>query len=172
MKPETRESILEEEIIILRHSGEIPEIALHSSLYYLEEDEEGPQLTLRQDELHQLYDAALERAREIVLRDLDPKNRDLGIYRGVARSITNWRRLRDFCRRIDREPGRFNETVANALVSFLRNEIREVSAALRVSSVNCSTVDLVAFVRELSMDIDVLPDGWMSLCGDMTTREN
>jgi hypothetical protein len=164
MRQDERESILAEEIIILRHSGEIPEIALHSCLNYLEEDESGPQISLREDELHVLYDAALERAREIVLRDLDPDNRDLSIYRGLARSIVNWYRLQNFCRRINRECHGFAQTVSQALVSFLQQEVQDIEASARVSSVNCSASDLCSFVEELCLDIESLPADWRLLC--------
>jgi hypothetical protein len=159
-----RETLLEEELIILRNSGEIPEIALHASLYFLTEDEEGPRLSLREDELQLLHQAALERAREIVLRDLDPCNRDLRIYRGVARSRVNWQRLQRFCGRINSQCPGFRETVARALLAFLENELREVRAGKRASSVNCSARDLEAYCRELSVEMTLLPSGWRSLC--------
>ena len=159
-----REAILEEEVIILRNSGEIPEIALHSSLYYLEEDNEGPQMTLRQEELHLLYDAALERAQEIVLRDLNPDNRDLGIYRGPARSITNWYRLQSFCQRIDRTCPGFAETVSQALLCFLQKECEDQKSAVRPSSINCSAKEIETFCRELGINPRKLPDGWEVLC--------
>ncbi|MCL7487036.1 MAG: hypothetical protein M8357_02535 [Desulfobulbaceae bacterium] len=166
MIPEDREAILEEELIILRNSGEIPEIALHTTLYYLEEDEEGPEITLTEEELHQLHDAALARAREIVLRDLDPDNRDLGLYRGPARSIVNWRRLQNFSQRIGRQCHGFNNTVARALVAFMEREFADTSQFLRVSSVNCTAEDITAFCEELRMDTDLLPARWASLCRD------
>jgi hypothetical protein len=170
MNRKERESILEEEMIILRNSGEIPEIALHGSLYYLEEDEEGPGLLIRDEELEALYDAALARAREIVLRDLDPQNRDLGIYRGPARSIANWQRLRNFCRRINREVPGFERTVSRALVTFLSRETRDVEEARRSSSVNCTRKQLLSFIAELGLDCRSLPAGWQSLC--MEEEEN
>ncbi|MHB1014801.1 MAG: hypothetical protein ACYC2W_05950, partial [Desulfurivibrionaceae bacterium] len=71
-----RESLLAEEILIVRHSGEIPEIAFHSSLYYLCEDPAGPQLTLREKELDILRQQVVARYRDILLRDLSPENRD------------------------------------------------------------------------------------------------
>ncbi|MHB8808491.1 MAG: class I SAM-dependent methyltransferase [Desulfobulbaceae bacterium] len=159
-----RQALLEEESIILRNSGEIPEIALHSSLYFLTEDEAGPLLALQEDELELLYSAALARAREIVLRDLDPHNRDLRIYRGVARSMVNWQRLRKFCNRINRQCPGFREQVAAALRTFLHNEMREVRAGRRASSVNCCARDLDSYCRELSLEISSLPPGWATLC--------
>ncbi len=167
MTPGDREAILEEEVIILRNSGEIPEIALHSSLYYLEEDGEGPQVTLSEEELLQLYDAALARAREIVLRDLDPGNRDLSIYRGPARSIVNWNRLQSFCRRIGRDCPGFRDTVSRALLSFMEREVQDTRRlSVRVSSVNCTSGEIRSFCRELRIDTSLLPEGWACLCRD------
>ncbi len=167
MKPADRKSILEEEVIILRNSGEIPEITLYSYIYFLEQDEEGPQIKLREEELHLLYRAALARAREIVLRDLDPDNRALSLYRGPARSIVNWHRLQNFCRRIGWECREFRETVSCALVSFLEQECRDSYLLLsRESSVNCTAEEIRAFCRELCIDPDLLPDGWPCLCRD------
>lgn len=164
MISDEREFILEEEIIILRNSGEIPEIALHSSIYYLEEDEEGPQIRLGEEELQQLYDAALARACEIVLRDLDPDNRDLPLYRGLVRSIANWHRLQNFCRRINRQCPGFRKTVSLALLSFLERELEDTQRSLRTPSVNCTADDIRSFCKELCVDATSLPDGWLCLC--------
>lgn len=38
-----KEGYLFDEVLILQDSGEIPEIAYHTSLYYLTEDPEGPE---------------------------------------------------------------------------------------------------------------------------------
>lgn len=159
-----REDLLEEEIIIVRNSGEIPEIALHTSLYYLLKDEDGPQISLSEEELQSLYDAAIERAKEIVLRDLDPGNRDLGIYRGVARSMVNWQRLQKLCGRINRDCPGFEGTVGSALIGFLETETREVGAGHRSSSVNCSAPEIEAFCAKLCLDPCRLPPGWSSIC--------
>lgn len=162
-----REFILEEETIILRNSGEIPEIALYSSLFYLEEDDEGPGLRLDEEELHLLQDAALARAQEIVLRDLDPDNRDLGMYRGPARSITNWTRLHKYLGRIGRQCDReFRKEVCRALIAFLERECDDVRQQKRDSSVNCSAAEIRGFCRELGLDMGVLPPAWPGLCID------
>jgi len=166
MTVDGRNFLLEEEVIILRNSGEIPEIALHSSLYYLEEDEEGPRISLHEEELQLLYDAALVRAREIVLRDLDPDNRDRTIYRGLARSITNWQRLQNFCRRIGRDCLDFRETVSQALLTFIQRECEDTKNSLRTSSVNCSASEIESFCEELCIPAESLPEGWTALCSD------
>ena len=159
-----RNSILEDEVIIVRNSGELPEIALYSSLYYLTEDPQGPGLKLRDDERQVLYDAAFTRAGEIIMRDLDPDNRDLSIYRGVARSIANWQRLHDFGKRMNYNVSGFKATVSRALIDFLCREHDDVAAGLRCSSVNCSSAELLLFCRELGLDSASLPLDWQRLC--------
>ena len=159
-----REQLLEEEFLILRHSGEIPEIAYHSSLHYLCEDAEGPGLVLSEEEVRALQDAALVRSREIVLRDLDPDNRDLSLYRGVRRSICNWQRHLDFCRRIGRDDSSFLPRVRQALVGFLHREAEDVCQGLRASSINCSDEALADFIAALDIGSDELPENWRALC--------
>jgi hypothetical protein len=159
-----RSRILEDELLIVRHSGEIPEIALHSTLHYLGEDPEGPRMVLTAAELKTLQDAALERSREIVLRDLDPANRDLSLYRGVKRSIYNWHRMQDFCGRIGRDTGVFQTVVRDALLAFLSVEVNDVAAGIRSSSINCSAEELLDFARELDCDHNRFPQGWQALC--------
>ena len=162
---EDRTAILEEEVLILRDSGEIPEIAFHSSLHYLMTDEEGPQMVLTAEELQLLQDVALSRYREIVLRDLNPANRDLGMYRGIRRTLYNWQRMQDFCKRIGRGDGSsFKETVGRALVDFLKQELVDVRRGSRTSSVNCSVDKIVAFAGMLDLAPDCLPVGWQELC--------
>jgi hypothetical protein len=152
MTEQDRRSLVEDELFLLRDSGELPEIAYHSSLYYLTEDQDGPSLILREDELRLLQEAALERCREIVLRDLLPENRDLSLYRGLRRSIFNWRRYGTFCQRIDqRQDDAFKERVAQALVRFIRQEAADVEEGYRESSVNCTTEDLLVFAEEVGV---------------------
>ncbi|CAK8725736.1 hypothetical protein GMJAKD_17295 [Candidatus Electrothrix aarhusensis] len=152
MSEQDRSSIVEDELFLLRDSGELPEIAYHSSLYYLTEDQDGPGLVLSKSELLLLQEAALERCQQIVLRDLVPDNRDLGIYRGPRRSIYNWQRYCTFCQRIDqRQDDAFKERVAQALVRFIRQEAADVEEGCRESSVNCTTEDLLAFAEEVGV---------------------
>ena len=84
-----KEIYLGDEILILGDSGEIPEIAYHTTLHYLCDDPEGPGLTLEPEDFHRLREPVVARYRWIIMRDLDPANRDKRIYRGVARSIAN-----------------------------------------------------------------------------------
>ena len=161
---EDRMAILEGELFILRDSGEIPEIAFHSTLHYLTDDEDGPEMLLTAEEFELLQDAALYRCREIVLRDLDPAKRDLGIYRGVLRSTYNWQRMQDFCSRIGRDCSAFKDTVGLVLIEFLEQELVDVRSGSRISSVNCSVEKLLGFINVLDLAADSLPDDWQKLC--------
>ncbi len=164
MTEQMRTQLLEDELLIVRHSGEIPEIALYATIHYLQEDPEGPQLTLTDVELHALQDAALERYREIVLRDLDPENRDLSLYRGIRRTLYNWNRMQAFCGRIGRHQDVFKEIVRKALLEFLHREADDVAAGRRRSCINCSATELVEFARELGCDSDSFSSAWLDIC--------
>lgn len=159
-----REDILEDEWYHVRYSGEIPEIALHSTLYHLTEDQEGPGLALRRDELDTLLAAAAERYVEIILRDITPANRDKSHYRGILRSISNWRRYKRFCRRHGRDAGGFVAVIGEATVSFLENEVHQVQAGQRRSCINCSFGDLRSFALELDVSLDHMAAQLPSLC--------
>ena len=153
------ESLLAEELLIVRHSGEIPEIAFHGSLYYLCEDPAGPQLTLSQPELDLLRQQAVARYREILLRDLNPKNRDARIFRGLKRCIFNWERLGKFCARQEMTVEDVRLEIAEALRGFLRQEADEVRAGLRHSCLNCTREELDAFAGEIGVLPEQMPEG-------------
>ncbi|MDO5674244.1 MAG: hypothetical protein Q4G66_04915 [bacterium] len=156
--------ILEEELLLVRHSGEIPEVALHSSLYYLQEDEEGPQLRLTAEEQQLLEQAAAERYEEIIRRDLNLANRDLRLFRGLRRAEENWQRYARFCEKnhIDVQP--FKVEAGRALGHYLRQESGEVGRGERKSSVNCPAATVQALVKALELRQDALPAGWQDLC--------
>jgi len=146
-----RTELLAEETLIIRHSGEIPEIAFHGSLYYLRHDPQGPGLDLTTEEIELLRQEVLARYRKIILRDLDPQNRDKSLYRGLKRCICNWERLEKFCRRQSLPVGEaLRLEVARALAFFLSQEESEVRAGLRSSSINCDPQELQDFVRKLA----------------------
>lgn len=162
------ESLLAEEILIVRHSGEIPEIAFHGSLYYLCEDPAGPQLTLTEKELDLLRRQVVARYREILLRDLSPENRDATIYRGLKRCIFNWERLGKFCGRQAMVIEDVRQEIAGALRCFLRQEADEVRAGLRRSCLNCTKEELDAFAREIGVLPEHLPEDIEKLCCPQT----
>ena len=159
-----REYILEEELLLIRHSGEIPEVALHASLHYLCEDPDGPQFVLADEELRPLQEAALARYREIILRDLDLANRDRSLFRGIRRAYTNWQRCSRFGEHTGQSNDDFRLVVVEALQRYLWQEVQEVRSGERGPSVNCSSATLLVFARDLGLDQTELPDGWPSLC--------
>ena len=71
---------LENEWFVVRHSGEIPEIAFHSSVFFLTEASDGPKLPHSEVDFTFLREAARERFREIILRDILPENRTATFY--------------------------------------------------------------------------------------------
>ena len=158
-----RDSILEEEWLLVRHSGEIPEVALHSSLHYLCEDEEGPRFSLADEELQSLQGAVLERYREIVLRDLDAANRDRSLFRGIKRALHNWYRFARFSDSIGSPYEDFRTIAAQTLILYLQQEVVDVCGG-RASSINCTTDAMLSFAHTLGLDPAELPGGWACLC--------
>ena len=68
MDRKSKQTLIAEETFMVEHSGEIPEVAYHSSLYYLTEDPEGPALRLDVDDTLPLKLAVAERYRTIIWR--------------------------------------------------------------------------------------------------------
>jgi len=159
-----RAYILEEEWLLVRHSGEIPEVALHTSLHYLCEDEEGPRFILADEELQPLQDAVLERYREMVQRDLDVANRDRSLFRGIKRALHNWYRFARFSDKIGCSYEDFRVIAAQALLLYLQQELYDVCSGKRSSSINCTTEALVSFAHTLGIDPEELPGEWACLC--------
>lgn len=145
--------ILEDEWYLVRHSGETPEIALHSAIYYLTRAKDGPHATLTEDHLEMLKKAAIERFSEIVLRDLQHANCGKETYRGLGRSITNFRRFCTFCLRQKVDQGEVRRQAAEALENFLATELVLVSSGKRPSIINCSYHELQLFASELGLDL-------------------
>lgn len=158
------ETIIENEWFAVRHSGEIPEIALYSAYHYLSEDEEGPGLDLSDEWCRKLVEAAGMRFREIVLRDLNHANRGKSIYRGIKRSIANWERFELFCRRQGVDSTTLRHETAAALVSFLSEEVVDIERTGRAPSINCSYPELAHFAGLLGLDCAVLPDIIRTFC--------
>ncbi|MCI5225460.1 MAG: hypothetical protein D3918_02090 [Candidatus Electrothrix sp. AX2] len=160
-----RRDIVEDELFLIRDSGELPEITYHSSLYYLTTDKDGPGLILTQDEQELLQAAALERCQQIILRDLLPENRNLSLYRGLRRSIFNWQRYCKCCQRMGRQIDEaFRDRVAHALAEFIQQEMIDVHEKGQTSSVNCPTEELLFFAEQVGMCRDSLALGWQTLC--------
>jgi len=162
--PESDNPHLADELLIVRHSGEIPEVALHGSLHFLTVAEEGPGLTLAEGEILALKGMVVERYREIICRDLTPANRDKAMYRGLARAACNWRRLEKFCRRESFPLAELQCSVGRELLAFLEVEVAEVAAGLRRSSLNCPVGEVLAFCKLVGLDHTELPEGWEGVC--------
>jgi hypothetical protein len=154
---------LADELLIVRHSGEIPEVALHGSIYYLTQDPDGPRIMLEAKDIAQLKSAVVERYCEIIFRDLEPDNRDKGLYRGLARCVANWGRLSRFCHREGREVDRIRSKVAAALCRFIDREFRDVQSGSRTSCVNCTLPEFESLLAEIRLSPDQLPPGWLNL---------
>lgn len=165
-----RLELLEDEWLLVRHSGEIPEIALHSAFHYLTADPNGPRLQLSVEETHYLRDAAATRYQEIILRDLCYENRELTVYRGIRRAIFNWHRFVVFCERQDischnsRKPGMAEcrslqgqiksdrNTTAEALLILLKKVTHVINTSLSPrSSTSIDTQPPLAVVFNCSV---------------------
>jgi hypothetical protein len=155
---------LDNEWFVVRHSGEIPEIALHAARHYLTEAEDGPRMTLTPEQWKVLLEAAGERYREIILRDMQPENRDSSVYRGLARSIVNFQRFECFCRRQGLDVQQFSREVAISLLLFLAAEAVDVAKGERASCINCTFRELNDFARKVGLVRTSLPAHLRCLC--------
>ena len=164
MTEEERRELLADEWLIVRNSGEIPEITFHASLYYLQEDEDGPGLELTQEESHVLKEAALERYHEIIIRDISVENYHKSIYRGVMRTIYNWQRCQVFGERQSIKCEDFRKTAARALLIFLQDGTGAAGRTLPENFINCSIGELKKLAEELKIDPEQLPHNIAQFC--------
>ena len=163
MKELDKDKYLVEEAFVVQHSGEIPEVTLHESIYYLTEDSEGPCLSLNSNDIIPLKLAVVKRYREIIARDLNPENRDKSIYRGLARCSANWKRLLKFCTREKLELSEIQAEVAELLQRFLQQESADVQSGNRSSCINCNQAEIEELSISLGLSTDELPEGWQGL---------
>jgi hypothetical protein len=161
---DTKKQYVEEEALIVRYSGEIPEVAFHGSVYFLTTDPEGPEIQLDPNDLLHLKKIVVDRYCEIIRRDLNPDNLDKSIYRGLARSYANWMRLTKFCSRENLRIKEIRTEMASLLKQFLHNEAKEVAAAKRETCINLSVTLLGKFSSELGLSLKELPENITSLC--------
>ena len=166
MKYLDKEKYIEEETFIIQHAGEIPEVAYHGSLYFLTNDPEGPGLKIDPDDIVSLKQAVISRYRTIILRDLDPGNRDKRKYRGPARCVVNWQRLVKFCTREKMAYENIRAESADMLCKFLQREAADVKSGFRSSSINCSVREIASLAESLGLAPEALPKGWQKLCID------
>jgi len=149
---EERKEVLADEWIIVRNSGEIPEITYHSALHFLEKDTDGPGFLLCEEERTELKEAAVQRYHEIILRDIDIENFHKTLYRGIERTIYNWSRFRAFCERQNLDFDGFRESVATALLLFLEQGRIAAGETLPAQFLNCDLDSLQAFAEELRLE--------------------
>ncbi len=165
-----RADVLADEWLLVRHSGEIPEIAFHSALHYLTEDRDGPRLWLTKEEIDLLLEAASARYQEIIFRDLCYENRKLGVYRGLKRAISNWNRFLAFRQR----RGHTNDPavqvkVAQELLALLQI-VAEKESSFRDDDqwlpliFNCTGDDLIGFSCVLGIPVEKVPASILRLC--------
>lgn len=151
------DALVEDEWYMVRHSGEIPEVAFHSALFHLVEDHHGPQVTLTEEQRGRLLEAVALRYLEITLRDLMPENKNTSGYRGLRRSLINWQRFLRFCQRYDIEATRYQNSVASALEAFVSHELGLFENEGSGDQFNCSFAELERFMGLLGVDPAVLP---------------
>jgi len=159
-----RHSLIEDEIFAIRQSGEMPEVALHTAFYELQESPEGPGLRLAPEDIRRLKDAVEQRYFKILMRDLNPRYRDRAIYRGLARAMANWQRLARFCERESRDAAPHRKAAAEALLAFLTVEVDDVANGRNPGAVNCTAAELESFAATLGLEPADLPEGWEALC--------
>ncbi|MEW6517960.1 MAG: hypothetical protein AB1461_00970 [Thermodesulfobacteriota bacterium] len=160
-----KETYLEDEVFIIEDAGgEMPEVAMHGSLYYLCSDPEGPCLLLETQDHFPLKKAVINRYQTIILRDLQPENRKKSIYRGLRRSAINWQRLKLFAATEQLDISQVRGKVAATLLSFLEQEICSVKGHGEKSCINCSRLALQEFAGELGLTSEDLAPGWQDLC--------
>lgn len=145
---------LENEWHIVRHSGETPEIAYNSAIYYLTRAKDGPQIQLSDEQISWLKEAAVARYTEIVLRDLQHSNSTKSIYRGIGRSIVNYHRFCLFCSRQQLQVEKVRGLAAAALLIFLEKESAQLHSEKKEASIiNCTYEELTNYAAMLGLDL-------------------
>jgi hypothetical protein len=142
---------IENEWYVVRYSGETPEISYNSAIYHLTRAKDGPHICLTEQQIDLLKDAAVDRFTEIVLRDLQHVNCTKSIYRGIGRSIINYRRFCVFCTRQQLEVARVRSQAAEALQVFLNVEIQQLQSLNRLSIIDCTFQELQSYAIELGV---------------------
>lgn len=162
------EELVENEWYIVRYSGETPEIAYNSAIYFLTRAKGGPHLTLSETQINLLKKAAVDRYQEIILRDLLHANCVKPIYRGIERSVVNYRRFCAFCTRQQLDSTAIRCDAAKALSEFLRAELAQIQSTGRTSIINCSFEDLKDYAIELGVEEEDTLERLKIFCAETT----
>jgi len=154
---------LEDEVIMLENSGEMPEVVLAESLHHL-----GP---LPPEDLNILRAATVRGYLKIIKRDLDPAKVGLPPFRGLSRAGENLARLTSFLGRLGWPPpvGAMAD-LARRLSGYLSAEGRALAqgrpyaSATRIQVETAASLvglDLSSFQEVLErMDALSAPDFW------------
>lgn len=161
---DTLPEMLENEWYIVRYSGETPEIAYNSAIYQLCRAQDGPRVDLTEAQLTLLRDAAVERFTEIILRDLQHSNSRQSIYRGICRSIVNYRRFCVFCSRQNLTVSRVRRQTSEALLVFLKTELTQLQIQNRSTIINCTYPELQSFAEQLGVELGAMAPAVAALC--------
>jgi hypothetical protein len=143
---------IENEWHIVRYSGETPEIAYNSAIYYLTRAKDGPHIQLSDQHIIRLKEAAVERYTEIVLRDLQHSNSTKSIYRGVGRSIVNYHRFCVFCSRQQLQVEKVRDLAAETLLIFIETESVQLRSGKKTSVINCTYEELISYAALLGLN--------------------
>jgi hypothetical protein len=156
--------LFENEWYIVRYSGETPEIAYNSAIYFLTRAADGPGMSLLPAQLNQLRQAAVDRYEEIVLRDLYHENVGKPIYRGVARSICNYQRFIRFCQRQGLCHIKVKSRCTALFAMYLKVELERTCKNGQYSVINCSFAELKSFAVALNVSFLTEYSALKSLC--------
>jgi hypothetical protein len=159
--------LIDDEWYIVRYSGEIPEIAYNSSIYFLTRATTGPQITLSDFHLDRLKGAAVDRYEEIILRDLLHENVGKSIYRGIVRSMCNYSRFTQFCRRQNLSPEAVRTMTGQVLSEFLQVEFSQVASKNYNTVINCTFSELTSFAQTLDVSFLSEYSIFESLCPEV-----
>ena len=149
----SRESYLQQEVDWIENSGEMPEVAFYEAFYYLTEKEEGPKLILTLSDIKRMEDAAINRFKTIILRDLKFANRRSSIFRGLKRAIINYNRLKKYQKKKNRIDSGMKKETGRSLEEYIRCECEDISDKRHYRTINCTREELEQFADELGVNI-------------------
>jgi hypothetical protein len=157
----SKKQYLTEETEWIVESGEIPEVAFHEAVFYLTKSKKGPALKLTSADIKLLEKAVINRYKTIILRDLNCKNIGTPVFRGIKRSIINYKRLKKYQAQKNIKNNNLKKEIIRLLTEYMDQECREISENRFYRTINCTRRELEAFTEEVGADID---PAWMDLC--------
>jgi len=141
-------SWLEDEILMVEHAGEMPEVAMAESLHHLG--------GLPEEEKNLLRAAAARGYLNIIERDLEAKHVGLPLFRGLERAAQNLERLVAFLERLGwPPPAQRWAGLAPRLARYLEAEQDALKAGRRYASATPEQVRRVAAL----VGLDLAPYG-------------